>query len=350
MIFPKIPFHIFLLLFFTNLTFAQLNLDDFQLGGAAKKADEQCIQLVPDVQYTAGSAWYKKPIDLSAPFEMEVCLVLGEKDLDGADGIVFVFHPKFARTGFRGEGMGFSGLIPSLGIEFDTYLNYHLFDPEEDHVAVMVNGQTYHGTNTFQPIEVGNLEDGGRHLMRILWDPQIKQLQMFLDGESIVVQDIDLVTDIFRGNPIVYWGVTAATGRLSNVHEICIKKLIFTDVSKNDATDMAMASTEPVDIPEESFGDIQFQPGTCEFYDASISNLDKLSNYLKDNPGKSLGVLGHSIPSDKNNANNKLSTKRIEAVISYLVKKGIARERLLTEEQFESEQQDNRAGVTLFIL
>jgi hypothetical protein len=94
---------------------AQFNIEDFRLSGTATKINDQCIRLVPDFQYVSGSAWYEKPIDLSVPFQMEVCLIFGEKDLDGADGIVFVFHPRVAITGWRGEGMGFSGLRPSPG-------------------------------------------------------------------------------------------------------------------------------------------------------------------------------------------------------------------------------------------
>ena len=123
------PLRTFLLVLVLAIPFSslksQLNIEDFELKGAATQISDLCIRLVPDFQYTSGSAWYKRAIDLNAPFEMEICLVLGEKDLDGADGIVFVFFPEKRFTGSWGEGMGFAGLYPSLGIEFDTYLNYH---------------------------------------------------------------------------------------------------------------------------------------------------------------------------------------------------------------------------------
>lgn len=207
---------------------AQLNIEDFELGGAATQIDDQCIRLVPDWPYQSGSAWYKQAIDLNAPFEMEICLMLGDKDLEGADGIVFVFYPQINNTGFWGEGMGFAGLRPSLGIEFDTYLNYHLNDPAEDHMAIMANGQTHHFSNLISPVLLGNLEDGTRHVLRILWGPAEQLLQIFLQQELLVAFNKDIVGEIFGNNPFVYWGVTAATGRLSNNHEICIKKLLFT--------------------------------------------------------------------------------------------------------------------------
>jgi len=217
---------LFTLLLLPTFIFAQLNLSDFELGGSATKLNEQCIRLVPDLQYDKGSAWYKKAIDLNAPFEMEVCLVLGCKDEEGADGIVFVFTP-FARTGFWGEGMGFAGLNPSLGIEFDTYQNYHLGDPAADHISVMANGETFHPYSLVKPIEVANLEDCKRHPLKIVWDPYDLLLRIYLDDELKVTYGIDLVKEIFRGNSGVYWGITSATGRLSNNHDICIKKLQF---------------------------------------------------------------------------------------------------------------------------
>ncbi len=296
---------------------AQFNIEDFQLSGTATKVNDQCIRLVPDFQYVSGSAWYKKPIDLSAPFQMEVCLVFGKKDLDGADGIVFVFHPRVAITGWRGEGMGFSGLRPSLGIEFDTYLNYHLADPEEDHIAVMANGQTHHYASLVPPVKVGNLEDGERHIMRITWDPLENLLQVFLDNDQKVAFSADIVNGIFGGNPVVYWGVTAATGRLSNNHEICIKKLLFADAS------------------EKVKGGILFQPGTTQFAVDSHAELDKLFEYLQENPDRVVAIQGHNDSKGSQNANRQLSNSRVRAVVDYLRFRGVSPERILSAQEQE---------------
>ena len=208
---------------------AQSSVNDFNLGGNARILNDECIRLTPDAQFASGSAWYDKPIDLRMPFEITVCLVLGKNDDLGADGIGFVFHPT-PRTGYRGEGMGFAGLNPSLGIEFDTYQNYHLADPPEDHVAIMVNGQTHHYASVDGPNPVPNLEDGNKHLLWINWDPVNQQLSVQLDGQNRAGMKADIVNEIFRGNPTVYWGVTAATGRKTNYQDICIKKLVFATV------------------------------------------------------------------------------------------------------------------------
>lgn len=215
-----------LLLFFTTLITAQSSVKEFRLGGYASILDEECIRLTPDRQYVSGSAWYENPIDLNSPFELIVCLVLGEKNDEGADGIAFVFHPSMA-TGYRGEGMGFSGLVPSLGIEFDTYQNFHLGDPAEDHVALMPNGLPFHQASLLGPVNVPNLENGKKHLLRLSWDPYKKQLLVELDNEEVANYRADVVAEIFGGNSKVFWGVTAATGRLSNYQDICIKKLTY---------------------------------------------------------------------------------------------------------------------------
>jgi len=201
----------------------QTSVDDFRLGGSAFRLDDECIRLTPDRPYVSGSAWFDEPIDLSQPFEMRSSLVLGRKDGSGADGIVFVFHP-VARTGFRGEGMGYAGLVPSIGVEFDTYPNVHLRDPAGDHVALMVDGQRRHDGDR-RPIELGNLEDDARHPLRIRWEPQAERLTVVLDGEPIARFRIDLVESVFGGRAQVHWGMTAGTGRLSNAQDVCFEKL-----------------------------------------------------------------------------------------------------------------------------
>jgi hypothetical protein len=221
---------LFLLLTLTPFLEGQRSVEEFKLGGTARILNDECIRLTPDVQFASGSAWYENAIDLSRPFQITVCLVFGKNDELGADGIGFIFHPTM-RTGYRGEGMGFAGLYPSLGIEFDTYQNYHLADPEPDHVSINVNGQPHHFASVVGPEAVPNLEDGKKHLLWINWDPLEKRLTVQLDGEDRAILDADIVKEVFNGNPTVFWGVPAATGRETNYHDICIKKLTFAEAT-----------------------------------------------------------------------------------------------------------------------
>ena len=214
---------LFMALLFPTVSSAQSSVRDFRLGGSAHLLDEECIRLTPDQPYASGSAWFEQPIDLDSRFEMRVQLVLGDKDLEGADGIVFVFHPAM-QTGARGEGMGFAGLVPSLGVEFDTYQNLHLSDPAADHVALMTNGQRYHHARAGGVVELDNLEDGARHPMRITWSPQ-SGLEVYLDDELRAAYPAEGVRGLFGEETVVYWGMTAGTGRLSNDQDVCIEML-----------------------------------------------------------------------------------------------------------------------------
>lgn len=317
----SLPLLVLVLLLFPVIGFAQLDLKDFQLSGTAREISEQCIRLVPDEQYVSGSAWYKKPIDLTQPFEIEVCLVLGCKDEDGADGIVFVFYPSLARTGGRGENMGFGGLRPSLGIEFDTYLNYHLGDPEEDHLAIMPNGQTHHSLTLLGPVKLPNLEDCERHLLRLIWTPEENQLKIYLDKTLRATYNSDLVKDIFYGNPVVYWGVTAGTGRLSNDHDICIKKLIFTDASKRKNTDV-VTTQPPLEGDTIALKDIAFASGTAQLAPTAYAQLQQLHRFLEQHPEHALAIAHTSDSPDK------LAGERAAAIADYFIRRGVSKQRI----------------------
>ncbi|MBX2802920.1 MAG: hypothetical protein KTR31_34880 [Myxococcales bacterium] len=204
---------------------AQTSVQDFRLGGSAQVLDQECIRLTPDTQYVTGSAWFHKSLDLQSPFEMKLSVMLGAKDQEGADGIAFVFHPGM-RTGFRGEGMGFGGLSPSIGIELDTYRNVHLSDPFADHLALRINGDAMHLTSDPTVVELPNLEDGRRHPLRIVWTPK-GGLKVYLDDALRASFPAELVRSTFGGETVVNWGMTAATGRLSNNQDVCIEQMFI---------------------------------------------------------------------------------------------------------------------------
>lgn len=139
--------------------------------------------------------------------------------------MVFVFTPQTNRLGYVGEGIGFSGLVPSIGIEIDTWINYHLKDPKEDHLAIMANGRVGHYDNLAGPTPIPNIEDCLQHSFVVIWNPQTQRLSVEIDRKEIISTQLDLVNQIFRGNPQVYWGVTAATGRYNNIHEVCFDRI-----------------------------------------------------------------------------------------------------------------------------
>ena len=203
------------------------DINSFYGKGNARQVSDRCFRLTEAYNWQGGSVWHKEPISLSAPFEMELNLMLGCEDFDGADGMFFVFHTEPNYNGYKGEGIGFGGLSPSLGIEIDTWQNFHLQDPYYDHLAVMYDGNVNHYYGLTEPIRIENVEDCALHAFKISWKPEQQLLSVSLDGKQYIALKHDILKNIFNGNDRVYWGVTAATGGHNNRHEICFEKLEF---------------------------------------------------------------------------------------------------------------------------
>lgn len=213
-------------LFMTVSLFAQRPfIEDFNLSGDTYLTDEDCFRLTEAYDYRSGSIWYKRPLNLTQAFSVELQIRAGCDDESGADGMVFVFSANPNQTGYVGEGIGFSGLRPSVGIEIDTWVNYHLGDPLEDHLAIMLNGRVGHANDLAGPVAIPNIEDCLLHTFVVRWNPDTKKLSVELDGREVIFAQKDLLKEVFLGKAEVYWGMTAATGRYNNIHEVCFDRI-----------------------------------------------------------------------------------------------------------------------------
>lgn len=207
----------------------------FHLNGSAFQTNDSCFQLTPASDFVVGSIWNEDKINLNESFQVIMDLNLGCKDGNGADGIVFGFQPISTSIGQAGQGIGFGGVAPSLGIEFDTWQNGDFNDPSFDHIAIFRNGNLNHGSgNTLSgPIQAspnsGNIEDCNFHEMRVNWDAELNELEVFFDCQLRLSYTGDIVNEIFGGDPEVFWGFTAATGGANNIHEVCFSYTTFLD-------------------------------------------------------------------------------------------------------------------------
>ncbi len=342
----------FLILFFLlgNIVSAQtkpLDLSSFITTGSAYQTGEQCFQLTSANLWEGGTIWYETPIDLNSSFEMELDLFFGCDD-EGADGMVFIFHPML-RNGFQGEGIGFGGLRPALGIEMDTYHNPHLADPYFDHVALMQNGRMHHRTSLSeaQPLLLNkkNIEDCKNHRVKITWEPNKKNISIYVDGLIRMNEKIDIINRIFDGNPKVYWGISAATGGQVNTHKICLEKLEFTtnkDFSNAVKNDILYGL-------DYTLKNVDFLSGKDQFLDISFEELDRLVALLKSSPKHHVYVSGHTDDIGGESQNKRLSKRRADAVKAYLIENGIDADRIKTvgegekSPKVENDSEENRA-------
>lgn len=202
----------------------------YNLRGSAQALDGDCYQITPDRFGQIGAVWYTQKINVAASFDLEFTVNLGQNDADGADGMVFVLQTRGnTAIGESGQGIGFKGFSPSLGIEFDTYQNGDEGDPAFDHVAVVRDGVVNHlgANNLAGPVQAlasnPNIEDGQDHLVRISWVASSKLLEVYVDCAKRISTTIEMRT-IFGNQQEVFWGFTGATGGATNAHVVCLKK------------------------------------------------------------------------------------------------------------------------------
>jgi gliding motility-associated-like protein len=206
----------------------------FFVNGQATVLNDTCYQLTPAVNNAVGSVWNATKINLLQSFEVVIRINVGCKDQEGADGMVFGFQPISTSIGTSGGGMGFANIVPSLGIEIDCFQNTNFGDPPFDHIAITRNGQVNHNAGVLAgPVQANasnaNIEDCNFHDMRVSWHAAEQRLQVFFDCQLRLTYTGDIVNTIFNGDPWVYWGFTAATGALNNVHQLCFNYTSFLD-------------------------------------------------------------------------------------------------------------------------
>ncbi|HMC99253.1 MAG TPA: PKD domain-containing protein, partial [Ferruginibacter sp.] len=199
----------------------------YTVNGNAQQISCNCYNLTNETNNQSGSVWNNNKIDLSQSFDFNFSVNLGRFDSNGADGMVFVLQPISTSVGSTGGGLGYDGISPAVGITLDTYQNGNNSDPAYDHIAIQLNGDLNHTppNNIAGPVTIidgnDNAEDNLDHSLRIVWDATAKSLTVYVDGSMRVSATKDLVTDVFAGNPMVYWGFTGGTGALYNLQKFC---------------------------------------------------------------------------------------------------------------------------------
>lgn len=196
---------------------AQMILSDDATGSC------DCYELT-NTTAQRGSVWSPGTIDLTNPFDFTFEVNLGVEDVWGADGMVFVLRQSGTTSGALGNGLGYSGILPSIGVEIDTWDSSPsvVSDIPSDHLGMHSNGTVEH--DLIGPTAIANIEDGLYHTFQVLWDPITFDFEIILDGTSIFVYTGDLVTLFFSGNPNVRFGWTGGTGGVANIQSVCMRR------------------------------------------------------------------------------------------------------------------------------
>lgn len=217
--------------------------DDFQLIGSGSQSNlgNNCFRLTQAVNGQFGAVWYRWQADLNQDFDLNATLNFGFNDF-GADGIVFAFQNLCTNVGTTGGGMGIAGVNPSLFVEFDTFENPENSDLWSDHIGIMSDGILFHTgpSSLAAPVcatpNCDNIENGIDYPVRFHWQAAIQKLDVYFNGILRSTYTGNVITNIFNGNPLVYWGFTAATGGFNNSHTVCINSFNNNQIQPSDTT------------------------------------------------------------------------------------------------------------------
>ena len=218
-----------------------------------------CVQITPNFNNRRGAAWHECPLRLDEPFDLQFLVNLGDND-SGADGICFVIQDSGNigdfLVGENGHSIGFANGpfgSSSVAIELDTFANdgtatagpVDTEDPTFDHMAIFQGGPLIHGGGNELSAEVqahptmANIEDGGDHPFRVVWEPSTNNLEVFFEGSLRHSLTLDLLNDVFGGTPSVYWGFTGSTGGLANGQSFCLESAYYSTHQNASTVDPA---------------------------------------------------------------------------------------------------------------
>lgn len=225
-----------------------------------------CVTLTPDLMSQRGCAWdVNSTLNFLSNFQYEMDINLGNND-GGADGMAFVIHNDplgRCKCGTVGGALGAGGILNSVTIEIDTYINFEDRDDftapfigcagteEPDHLDVWFNG-SINPDNDFNCDAVGagertavpnavrlqnppgtnyNIENGVNHKLRINWNAGTSTLTATVLNSALTVTYGTISTTF---NPITlfgtntpFFGFTGSTGGLSNTQTFCLPAVLL---------------------------------------------------------------------------------------------------------------------------
>lgn len=193
-------------------------------GNAAQAltADGYVLRVAPTGAFQSGSFFSQTQLNaasFSTRFEFRLTNPGGISDGTeaGADGFVFVVQPLSASIGGAGGGLGYQGISPSVGIEFDTFRNG--WDPDSNHLGVDVNGSV---SSVATAGVATRFDDGNAWFAWIDYDGSTLEVRANQTGvrPSLSLLSLNLDLPGIIGSNSAYVGFTAGTGNADENHDI----------------------------------------------------------------------------------------------------------------------------------
>ena len=154
-----------------------------------------------------------------------------------------------------------------------------------------------------------HLVPGGFYLSQLSNGADLKTLK----GESLTVQEVDESTIKIQDSLVIQADITAANGVIHIIDAVLIPGTIKTEIALNK-----IVGSDP----------ILFAVGSPFLAESSKPILNEVAEILIDNPEGNLEIEGHSDTDGAEDINLDLSASRAEAVLEYLISRGVEPSRL----------------------
>lgn len=192
-------------------------------GSAAQVGD--VLQVGPPALYSIGSAWYDNAVSVADGFTTTFLMQIipNSSSYTTADGMSFTIQGDGPTTLGASTGQpGYNGIKNSIAVEFDTFQNFPLADPNNNHVAIQSCGTGVNSMNHGGPCCIGlqptlplTMADGNPHEVVISYTPDSSGSGAFsvaIDKHLIITRTVDLGTLLDLNGGFAWVGFTAGSG------------------------------------------------------------------------------------------------------------------------------------------
>ena len=199
------------------------NLSGLTLNGSAKKINQKNdgILHLTNNYWQSSSVFYTKPVTLtrnasfSTYFQFKISDARGAGG--GADGIVFILQTQDSKVGAVGGGIGYQGIKPSIGIEFDTYNNG--VDYDANHIGINIDGSMT-SVSLHKPSR--RLDDGSVWHAWVDYDGQLLSLRVSSSSARPDAANLSYEIDLSKkfAQQATFVGFSSGTGAGAGNHDI----------------------------------------------------------------------------------------------------------------------------------
>ena len=207
------------------------------INGAAAglNPNSACVLRLTNALSQGGSAFLTNTFSLAGDasfstffrFQMTNPQGIGDADGQGADGIVFAVQTVGNNVGGGGVGIGYQGISPSVGIEFDTFNNGSIDQNDGNHLGIDINGNV--ASAVLVPV-AGRFNDGNIWFGWVDYNgvTDLLEARVSLTGSRPATPTASFTVDLpaVLGTTNAFVGFTSGTGSGANTHDILSWQLI----------------------------------------------------------------------------------------------------------------------------